>query len=209
MSRRTIAVVMAAGLIAGLMAAPADAQRRRQQPRPVDLQYFVRAPECDQAAFHLSFQAGEDVGCGVLESGIGHEVLIATGTDPRELGHNFPAQDGLPLILDTSKEITGEITTRNFNQAGAGVATVEITVFGTSNGEEIEIGTHSETFPVAPTLAQTHELEIEIDSDLRGVRIQDLSLQVLIRGASVGHAVVEMNDPTSTLTVPVLRPRRR
>ena len=210
MSKKTLAIILTLGLLAGVMASSAEAGKKgkKKKPVPVEVQYFLTSnPDdaCDEAGWVLAIAPSESAGCGMTHSGISNEVQIQAGADPRDLGQEFTAQEGLPIVLDASKAITGSITTRNFNNAGVGQPTVEITVFGTAGGEEIALGTHTATFPAAPTLMETHEFELDIDDKLQNAKLETLAVNVMIRGASVGHSVVEMNTPTSSITVPTLK----
>lgn len=210
MSRRTLAVMLTAVLIGGLIAAPADAgkKKKKKKPVPVEVQYFLQSnPDdaCNEAGWVLALAPAESAGCGVTDSGIPNELLIQSGTDPRGLGQQFTAQEGIPVVLDTSKKLAGEITTRGFNQVALGQPTIEINVFGTAGGEEVAIGSFSEEAVVAPTQMHTSKFEIDIAEEAKGATFEGLSVQVLIRGASVGHSVVEMNTPTSFIVVPTLQ----
>jgi hypothetical protein len=108
-------------------------------------------------------------------------------------------------VLDAQKPVTGTISIRSGNGAGAGNPTLDLTLVGTSDGEEKELGTFSESYTATPTGVYTFEYEMEGVAELHGATFESLALHALCHGLMVGfHCVIEHDEPISSLTVPTL-----
>ena len=85
-------------------------------------------------------------GCGLIVNsvvGVGGDVDQASFID-------FPATDGLPVALDTSRNITGVI---DLGGLGVGAAKVDVNMEGLVNGQGVAIGSVTETAVLDPTPA--------------------------------------------------------
>jgi hypothetical protein len=227
---------MAAGLIAGLMAAPADAQRRRQQPRPVpvEVDYFLRndSDGCAEEDLELRLEEGSDgANCGSVFSGPVHAISTGLFGDGCALPENpvtrictivYTATEGIPFLLNANKEITGMIAVSSTVGVSAGPTQLVIVIRGTTDeevateddeeGDEeegIEIGRAEVDYIVGPGI---HEVEFEIeeiDSDLHRVKFETLTVELYNRGAAPLHGHYRVHDPASFITMPTIEMRRR
>jgi hypothetical protein len=87
----------------------------------------------------------------------------------------------------------------------AGEVIVDVTVVGTVAGEEIEIGTFTDTFQVTPGTVHLSDVSITIDPALNGVTFDTVDFQTWVHGKSAGHGVINTNGETSSfVTIPAL-----
>jgi hypothetical protein len=213
--KRILAIVLVGGLIGGLAYAPAIAKKKpkpKPKPKQVSVDYFMHRDACgtDADVTSLSVEDGEDGGnaCGSPFAGAGNEFFIQIGDVP--LSDIWAATDGIPFTLDASKDITGQITVSSFKgdpanpaSLGAGEATLEVVLTGTSGGEVKTIGTGSTTYTVTPDqTAYTSDFTITPDAALDKVLFESLELTTTLRGPAVLHAFYELEDPASFFTIP-------
>lgn len=202
--KKLIVLGLVSGLVLGVFG-PADAKKKKKKPAapvPVELQFFLRTNgDCD--APFLSLTDGEDGDCVYGDGGIVGEVYQETGL--LDMVNHYAATDGLPLQLDTSRPLAGSIGVRGWNGAGVGQAEVEFTLFGTIAGEEVELGTYSESYTAGPQETTVFELNVELDAKYAGATVEGLKLDVYIHGATIGGRGVEHDEPVSFIKVPALQ----
>ena len=205
--KKILATALAGGLVLGALVAPAAAKKKKKPKAPVpvasEVKYFLRwdgdGTTCD--AQYLSIEDAEDGGSGCESIGLpAQEVLIATGQGA--LTHEWPAQDGLPFVLDATRKITGEITMRGLVGANS---KVEVVVSGEVDGEVKEIAsgeTQAQNFAVTgQTGPQVLKFEIAPDAALNGKTVQSLLLTTTTRGVNV-LTYFDLENPPSFMTVP-------
>jgi len=174
-------------------------------PTPTSQKYFVRRATCSTAAsdqMRLSIVQGTDSGgCGTLGSitplnEIGSTVgVVAPAVDI------YPAVDGLPLTLDASRPVTGQITLSSFQpgvEAGGGTVTIDITL----TGDSATIGTTSVSYTVLPTqppVASTFSIQPPASLDKRDFGA--ITLSVRVRGVHAAHGYFSYNG-ASFVTLP-------
>lgn len=216
--KKALIVALVLGLIAGSLAAPAAAKKKKKKKPPVpvavDQKFFLRdADGCDTSENQLSLLDGVDTGCWYVDSGLAYEAIVGAGLlTSADLAQSWASVDGTPFALDTSKPITGEVTTSGGAcvvdggcapaPVSGGLAMLDVTVLATIAGEEKEIGLFTETFPAVPGSPHTSAVEITLDPALEGLRVDSLRVLTYIHGASAGHGIVVLDDPASFLTIP-------
>jgi hypothetical protein len=210
--KKTLIVALAACLVGSAFVAPAVAKKKKKKPAAVqvDQKFFLRDTDgCDSGENLLSVTDGPDSGCWYVDSGPLYDAIVGAGLlTPADLGQTWSAMDGVPVTLDATKPITGEISTSSGTcvvdggcspaQLGGGVAILDVWVF--ADGEEI--GTFSETFPVTPAGSHTSAIEIKLDPSLDKVKVNEISVLTYLHGAAVGHGVIELENPASFITLP-------
>lgn len=233
--RRSFVVVVVAVSMVGMLFGPAEAKKKKKKkpaPQKVDQSFFLRSTGCpasDPNSDYLSMvDADEEVECFFTGAGIRYEIGAETGTigaggtnvvsSREDATRYWDALDGIPFVLDTSKMVTGEIWTSggscvvSVGGAGcspaplsAGEMIVDITLVGTSGGEENEIGAFNDTYDVIPGTTHKIELEIAVDPSLQGMSFDTLELRTWQHGMSVGHGVIRTNgEESSYFSVPTL-----
>lgn len=220
MHKKTIAVVAAVGLIAGAFAGTADAAKKKKKPKPqapalvqVDQQMFLRGDACTVEARALSITDNADAECIYTRAGIVYDAIPESA--PAPVGANpwqtWPAIDGIPLKLDTSKPITGEIYVMglfplvgDYPGVSAGQVRLTAKVVGEVAGEEKVLGEYVEEWVAKPG-DPPHAVMVEIKPDvaLEGAQFDSLTLMTRIGGASAGNGVYKLDDPSSFIKVPV------
>ncbi|MFN2594875.1 MAG: hypothetical protein ABR579_08315 [Actinomycetota bacterium] len=230
--KKAIITALVLGLIAGSIAAPAYAKKPKKHkkpppvatPVPVDANYYLHQNTCGDAAGDQTTMSTTDdtdagTGCGAAEAGIITEIYEQTGVTPPDnpVQNSGPdtttwtATDGIPFVLDGSKEIKGKIAISDFCcgdpvGASAGQATFVATVSGTTNGEVKEIGTATVSYLVTPNQYTTIvDFSIKPDASLDKASFTTLSLATTIRGETVLHGWYSLDDPSSFITVPTLQ----
>jgi hypothetical protein len=84
--------------------------------------------------------------------------------------------------------------------------TFDIRVIGETGGEEVEIGTYTETFSVAPGTVHTVKVDVPIDAAHAGKVFDSVTMITFQHGDSVGHGVIKSNAPSSSyIVVPTLK----
>lgn len=225
MVKRVVIAGLILSLVAGAFAAPAVAAKKKKKKKPavvqVDQKYYMRRDACGTDADNprLSLLDGPDGACWFSDAGILYE-LIATAAengaplDASILWEPYPAEDGVPFVLDAAKPITGEITLYGGDCVidpacspvglSAGEATFRIRVVATIAGEDKELGTHEETFTTTPGSTHTVKMEVKVDPELQGALVEDFRVEVFRGGTAYGPGGIEYDEPASFVTVPTL-----
>jgi hypothetical protein len=221
--KRIVGFMLILGLIAGSLAAPAMAKKKKKPRKPaitqVDQKFFLRRDDCaaDDDNTHLSIVDGPDAGCWLSDAGVLYDVIgqvfTAAGEDA-DLSEPYPATDGVPFVLDASKPITGEIYLYGGDclqdpacspvGISAGNAVFEVRVFATIDGEEKELGKFTDTFTTTPGSDHTSTINIPVDSALNGKQVTDFRITAYHGGQAYGPGGISYDDPASFITVPTL-----
>lgn len=222
--RRFLVVALVVGLLGGSLVGPVEAKKKKKKkkgPVAVDQTYFLRNTAdsgCAAEALQLLLEAG-DAGpnCGSTFSGLVNEVLSRAFGGPCAPATpagtacgtiTYQAGEGLPLVLDASKKITGKIFVMSYrgssaNPGGltAGPTTFNMTLRGDSGGEEKQIGTFSADYTVTPAQG-IYEVpfEIEVDPKLDKATFTTLFVDLFNRGVAPLHGFYQVN--TSTIVIP-------
>lgn len=214
-SRKWMVSALCLALVVGFLA-PAEAAKKKKKkpPAPVsaEQQMFLRGDACDAEARALSLTDGADAECiytraGLLYDAIPESAPAPVGSNPN---HTWPAIDGVPLTLDATTPITGEIYTSglfplvgDYPGISGGSVRLTVTLVGESGGEEKTIGEFVDEFTAVPGSApHASMVEIAPEADLDGAEFTSLTLITRIGGASMGHGVYKLDNPSSFITVP-------
>lgn len=202
---RKIVIFMLVGLLGVAVLGPAAAKKKKPKkpaaPVPVELQYFLRAPESCTTDSFLSLTDGTDADCVYVDSAT-NAVATAAGLDA---WMHYPAVDGLPLTLDTARKVVATIATRGANGTGAGPTSFEFVLVGTVAGEEKELARHTESGTFGPGEIKTMEFEMTLDPALAGAILEGLRLDVYVEGPALVGRGIEHDEPVSSIKVPALK----
>jgi hypothetical protein len=221
--KKALVLALVATLVAGALVAPATAKKKKGK-KPVvsqlDQRYYLRRDGCgsDNDNTRLSTTDGPDVGCWYSDSGILYDVvteLFAAAGEDIDLSEAYPAADGLPLKLDATKPITGELVLYGGDCIDdplpcspigitAGQARFEVKVYATIGGEEKEIGTFTDEFTATPGSTHTTKLSVPIDGALNGATVEAFRITVYRGGTAYGPGGISYDDPASFVSVPTL-----
>lgn len=227
--KKILIVGLSLALVAGALIAPADAKKKKKKKKPpvatapvqVDQKFYLRRDACntENDNTHLSLTDSTDQACWASDAGVLYSVIkqVDEAGGPFNSGvlwEPYPAADGVPLTLDATKPITGEITLYGGQclttaacapaSVTAGEATVSYRLFGEINGEEVELGTYDDTFQTTPGENHTSNLEITVDPALDKAVVTALRFEVFKGGTAYGPGGIEYDDPASFLTIPAL-----
>lgn len=158
---------------------------------PTTTRFYLRRDGCGTSSDnpHLSTAQGTDGGdgCGLIVNAVplGGDVDQAAFVD-------FPASDGLPLSLDTSRSITGVIS---LTGAQVGLAEVDVSLEALSGGEAYTVGAdNNETAVLDPTGASTPvPFTITPSATLAGADLQALDLRVHVHGPNVYSGFISLS----------------
>ncbi|MEA2446947.1 MAG: hypothetical protein QOK47_584 [Actinomycetota bacterium] len=218
--KRALAVTLVVGLIFGGIIGTAEAKKKKKPkvsaPVQVDQKYFMRRDDCgngDADNTRLSTEDGTDSACWFTDAGVAYEVLWQANNEAGEvLWQQFPAENGVPLVLDATKAIGGEITLYGgdcvidpaCSPAGitAGQATFRVRAVATIAGEDKILGVFEDTFTAVPGSTHTSKVVIEIDDALNNAAVEGFRIDVFHGGEAYGPGGIEYDAPASFITVP-------
>lgn len=204
--KKAIAVALSLGLLAGALVMPAEAAKKKKKKKltPVETKFYMHWDDDGAGGCagmqHMSTEDTEgDTGCSYTFQAA-QEIFISSGAS-EPLSNVYPASDGVPLILDASKKVTGEFAMRgNFAISG----TVEWVLSGATGDDFAEIASGTtEAFNSGPTGATGPvilTIEGEIDPKLDKKVFSSLELATTVRG--VTSAYVGKEDPGSFISIP-------
>lgn len=173
---------------------------------PENRTFYLRGSGCGATeAFWLSVESGTDEydGCGTIGGLPFNEVIYQLGGGP----NTFAAQDGIPAILDASKNVTGTIRAESWTgdgTPGVGQVVVEVSLSGAdAEGNSVTIG--SDTLEAMNTGTDGVQLPFTFDigDSLDKVALTELTLSVEIHGVNQNSSNLGLSGD-SKFTLPVL-----
>lgn len=218
--RKVLALGLMLGMVAGSLSV-ADAAKKKKKKKivkylPTETSFFLRRDDCGGDADNPRLSVIDDVdggtGCGSAWAGLVEEFFINADGAPFA-PTVFPAADGIPKLIDASRDIEGAITVQSFqgraeNPGGlsAGQANLEILITGTVGGESVTVGSTSAEYVVTPA-SNTYVVEFtaDVDDALQKKKLTSLELTLVQRGATALHGFYELDDPASFFVLPTLK----
>jgi hypothetical protein len=221
---------LVAGLVAGLLG-PAEAAKKKKKkppvvvaPVPVDVNYYLHRDACVDSDDATTLSTTDDAdeagdGCGSLEGGVITEIYATTGQQPpsNPVANSGPdtttyeTTDGVPFVLDATKEIRGSIAMDSFLQAqgggiSAGQAKMHAVITGTTAGASKVLGEATVEYLVTPNKgAYVLEFSIKPDAAFDKASFTTLEITITNRGLSYLHTFLSVDDPSSWITVGTLK----
>lgn len=172
---------------------------------PSEDEFFLRYEGCGEGEDpYLSRFAGSDsgAGCGYLGGAPVVEVFHQLGDT---VALQFDARDGLPVILDGTRNLTGSITIEGWSGLTQGIGQVvlegDFTAM-TSDGFK-SLGSFSQETVVTGSAPATFELDVDIPDVVSELTATSLDLSLVVRGASIDSGVVAV-EGASSFVLPVL-----
>lgn len=209
--KRSIVILVALGLLAGALVAPADAKKKKKKPAPpvtltpVELKFYPHhapdgaTPEGCTGAYFMDLKGDTvDTTCS-NSTQVAQEVYAAAGQSL--ISYTYPATEGVPFVLDASRKLTGEVTLRGTVSVNA---KAHLTLSGTVGGSDVVIAEGETTtgngaasnsvqgVPL-PGPAVTVPVELEIDKALDKAEVTGLTLVITVRGVHRGHIDLDRN----------------
>ncbi|HEX2293691.1 MAG TPA: hypothetical protein VHN37_00085 [Actinomycetota bacterium] len=224
--KRAFAVSLMVAVVATSLLGPAEAAKKKKKPKTpkppalvqVDQAMYLRGDGCDAAARALSVTDAADVdNCAHLEGGAVNEYVPDGTMGPLDqpAQEEWPAIDGVPLTLDATKHVTGEIYTQgvfplvdsSYPGLAAGNVKLTLRLVGETGGEEKTIGEFTEEWLAKPgDTYHTTVVDLVPDAAFNGQQFTSLKLITKIGGNSVGQTFYKLSTPSSFIKVPVLAP---
>jgi hypothetical protein len=152
--------------------------------------FFLRRDGCGTSNDnpHLSITNGTDAGdgCGLIVDQVG-----AAGDADQGSFIDFPASDGMPVSLDGTKAIQGQIA---LTGAQVGLAEVDVTLAAIVGGQPVTIGSATGSAVLDPTGNDTPvPFTIQPNVSLDGSDVQALDLRVHIHGPNVYSGFISLS----------------
>jgi hypothetical protein len=157
---------------------------------PQSTRFYLRRDGCGTSNDnpHLSIVNGTDAGdgCGLILNQVG-----PVGDVDQSSFIDFPASDGMPVALDGTSPINGQVA---LSGAQVGLAEVDVTLEALIGGQAVTIGTASGSAVLDPTATDTPvPFTIAPNTSLDGSDVQALDLRVRIHGPNVYSGFVTLN----------------
>ena len=140
--------------------------------------------------------SGNGCGFAVQMTGV-NEVLGASGQ--AYLSRAWSATKGVPLVLDTSRPLTGLFAVNGWAhpiQAGNAILDIEVS---SSLGTLAEL---SQSYTVTPAGGNVIEIEVELPSKFNKKKLTSLTVTLTLRGHAVGQHYVDLDTNPAHLVVP-------
>jgi hypothetical protein len=152
--------------------------------------FYLRRDGCgtsnDNPHLSLTFGADAGDGCGLIVNAVG-----PVGDVDQAAFIDFPASDGMPLSLDGTRAIDGQIS---LTGAQVGLAEVDVMLSALINGQAVTIGTGNGSAVLDPTGSTTPvPFTIPASSSLDGADVQALDLRVHLHGPNVYSGFISLN----------------
>ena len=147
---------------------------------PQTSRFYLRRDGCGTSADnpHLSTASGTDAGdgCGLVITA----VTGLGGDADQGAFEDFPASDGMPLALDTSRNVTGTI---DVTGTAVGLLELDVSLEALVGGQGVEVGSDTETFLLDPSASDNAvPFTIAPSAALANADLQALDLRVHIHG---------------------------
>jgi len=153
--------------------------------------FYLRRDGCGTTSDnpHLSTTNGTDAGdgCGLILDQVG----LVGDAAPQATFTDYPASDGMPLALDGTQPINGQVS---LSGAQVGLAEVDVTLEALIGGQAATIGSGSGSALLDPTGTSTPvPFTIAPNTSLDGSDVQALDLRVTIHGPNVYSGFVALS----------------
>jgi hypothetical protein len=151
--------------------------------KPQTARFYLRRDGCGTSNDnpHLSTTSGTDAGdgCGLIVdsvAGVGGDADQSAFVD-------FPASDGMPLAIDTSNSVSGQI---DITGTAIGLAEVDVSMEALVGGQGVAVGSTTVSTVLDPTLADNViPFSFVPSAALANTDLQGLDLRVHIHGPNV------------------------
>lgn len=216
--KRLLGLAVVVGLVGGYLASPSALAGKKLVAKTSKL-YLRDDNGCDDPNY-LSKKNGPDSGCWQLDSFLNEPIINQAGLLNRDqIAQHWEARDGVPLVLNAKKNISGTIATYSGSCVdstvpcspagiGAGRAEVDIIVRGWIGGTEVVLGEQNAAFTVVPGGPNETEVDLDLPDALHKKKVTALRVTVYFHGAAVFHSGVEMDNPASFINMPTLVKKR-
>jgi hypothetical protein len=175
-------------------------------PVAADRTFYLRGSGCGATeVFWLSVESGTDEydGCGIIGGLPAQEVFQEASV--------FPSQDGLPVLLDASKNVTGQIRAESWfgdGTPGVGQVQIDVDLSGTkTTNQNVAIGSAAVEALNTAADGVNVAFSIDIPANLDRVALKALTFQVLIHGANYNSGNLGLSGD-SKFTLPIFDPGR-
>ncbi|HEX5449594.1 MAG TPA: hypothetical protein VFW85_06010 [Gaiellaceae bacterium] len=158
---------------------------------PATSRFYLRRDGCGTTNDnpHLSITSGTDAGdgCGLILDQVG----LVGDAAPQATFTDYAASDGMPLALDGTHAINGQVS---LSGGQVGLAEVDVTLEALIGGQAVTIGSGSGSALLDPTGTSTPvPFTISPNMALDGSDVQALDLRVTIHGPNVYSGFVALS----------------
>ncbi len=161
-----------------------------ETPEPATSRFFLRRNGCGDGevrSLSLTSSTADNDNCRWPQW-----TILGT-VDEEGFAEDFPAGDGVPFALDSSRPITVRLVLAN-EIAGAGLARVRARLSGTTTTNQlVSFGDETVEYTVTPTQATyTHTIEMAPPEGPDKQDFASLDLVVTMSGAAVNHGILRL-----------------
>jgi hypothetical protein len=207
MRRSTLGLV--SGLALLVLAVPSTGAFADEQFTQEDRTFYLRGTGCGATeAFYLSTEFGTDDydGCGIIGGLPVQEVIHQVdGPTPSV----FAAEDGVPLYIDGTKDVTGTIRAESWFGSpvpGVGQVIVDVALEGTkTNNQFLPLGSDSVEVLNSGAVGTQVNFTIDIPATADKVKLKELTFMVEVHGVNWNSGNLGLSGD-SRFTLPVLIP---
>jgi hypothetical protein len=171
---------------------------------PAQETYYLRGSGCGATeSFWLSTTTGADEydGCGTIGGLPANEVLFQAGGNPM----TFSAQDGVPVVVDASRDVTGTIRAESWTgpgTPGVGQVVVNVSLTGSTDRDSYVLGSGTFEAVNAAKDGVQFPFTFNLADELQGAQLTDLTLSVEVHGANWNSSNLGL-EGASKFTLPM------
>ena len=157
------------------------------EPIASERTFYLRGEGCGgEETFWLSTLSGDDGfdGCGYSTLPIQELIHQVDGPTP----YNFTAEDGVPVLLDASRDVAGTIRSESWlgdGAPGVGQVVVDVTLRGRSDqNQSLVLGSDTVETVNTGTDGVQADFTIDLPDELDRVTLNELTLDVEVHGVN-------------------------
>lgn len=204
--KRKLSVLLSLAVLSSLFAIPAGAGATTAAAEKT---FFLRASNdeaCADKVLSLSLRAGSgERVCGYRNGAPFGEIYQQTGVSDGTKA--FTGSDGLPVVVDATRDVAGTITVGAYvGGVGGGVGQVvlDIDVSGYAGTSAVSLGSVVVEQALDPA-KDDHEIPFTVDvpDGAEGKQLTSLTIAVDVRGLHMGHGFMTL-DGKSHFTLPIV-----
>jgi len=217
MAGKVRTTLLVAALVVGTGASAANAATHKPAKKhvlkPISMKFYMNGNAADGSctedpALSTKLDGGGSEGCGII-GGVPLEEVFYQAGSPDTTTYSTKKGDGMPLLVDVKRKITGQVGTESWTGVvgGAGTVTVELEVDAiTTSGQSVVISTQTLTKTLSPNGGAVTNLpwSASIPGSLAGKTLLSLSVSTTIHGTYIDQGAKHY-DGDSYVVVPGLK----
>lgn len=212
-NRPALVLALTASLAGSVALGSAASAERAPKTSPTSSTFYLAQDGCgaEAGAGRLEVKAvtSSATGCGTI-GGLPIDEVIYQAEGPAYDVYSTVGK-GLPIVLDASKKVTGQIAAGDWIgvTGGFGAVDVDVALLGvTVDGRTIDFGTATGSTTAQASATSEVPFELAVPAAANGAALKSLELSVSVHGANVGMSSKQL-DGDSYLVVPTKAAKRK